>query len=199
MPATASAWTPAILPPSVGAEPDPNGGRLDLGAFGGIADASLSPGLRVARLASVSGGQVLRGARRITWTTQGPWALGDTVALQYSPDGGITWLSIPGADAVAFQQGYFDWNVAPLTPGSNYLLQVSRNGGGGGTVASGAFRIIAPGAATFYVNDFNPTNDVYCTAIGNDANDGISPANPEGDAQAVVGGFHAGARRPGQD
>ena len=95
------------------------------------------------------------------------------------PDGGVTWLPIPGADAVAFQQGCFDWNVAALTPGSDYLLEVSGNGDGDGEATSGAFRIIAPGATTFYVNDASTSNDVYCTAIGDDDNDGLAPATPK--------------------
>lgn len=116
---------------SIGAESSPHGGRINLGAFGGTADASRSEGVRVAVLDSVDGGEVLRGSKRITWHTRGPWTTGDTVLLEYSPDGGLNWYTIPGADAVAFEQGWFDWSMAALTPGTNYLIRLSRNGGGG--------------------------------------------------------------------
>src|ERR1051325_1283314 len=94
------------------------------------------------RFVSGTGGLVLRGSRHLTWVTRGPWVVGDTVALEYSADGGTSWSSIPGAGAIPFELG-FDWNVAALSPGTNYLLRLTRNGGGV-TVTSAAFRVISP-------------------------------------------------------
>jgi gliding motility-associated-like protein len=34
-------------------------------------------------------------------------------------------------------------------------------------------------AATFYVNDNSTSGDVFCTSIGNNGNDGLSPSNPK--------------------
>ena len=61
------------------AELAPNGGRIDLGAFGGTADASLSTGARVVELGLIGGGSVLRGTVPIYWWTHGPWQSNDTV------------------------------------------------------------------------------------------------------------------------
>ncbi len=41
-------------------------------------------------------------------------------------------------------------------------------------------------ATNYYVNDANPAGDVYCTAVGNAANNGTSPATPKLSVQAIV-------------
>ena len=41
-------------------------------------------------------------------------------------------------------------------------------------------------AEDYYVNDAATTNDGYCTAVGNDANDGLSPATPKATLQAIL-------------
>jgi len=42
---------------------------------------------------------------------------------------------------------------------------------------------------TYYVNDFDGTGDQYCTALGNDSNDGLSPDAPKGSVQAVMDAY----------
>jgi len=41
-------------------------------------------------------------------------------------------------------------------------------------------------AHEFYVNDADTTDDVYCSAPGNDANDGLTPATPKRTLQALL-------------
>jgi parallel beta-helix repeat protein len=41
----------------------------------------------------------------------------------------------------------------------------------------------------YYVNDGSLTNDVYCTAVGSDANDGKTPSTPKATLQAVLDAY----------
>ncbi|MEI6396427.1 MAG: right-handed parallel beta-helix repeat-containing protein, partial [Verrucomicrobiota bacterium] len=80
--ATNSPCIDAGLPTSaIGAEQAPNGGRINLGAFAGTADASLSTGARVVELGLIGGGSILRGTVPIYWWTHGPWQSNDTVLI----------------------------------------------------------------------------------------------------------------------
>lgn len=47
------------------------------------------------------------------------------------------------------------------------------------------FSIHNTSATTFYINDNTTKGDLYTTAIGNDANDGIDPASPKSNIHAV--------------
>ena len=94
-------------------------------------------------------------------------------------------LPAPGASAVPYEQGGWDWDTSGLAPGLSFKLRIARNGGGA-AATSGLFRVIAPEATTFYVNDNNPTNDAYCTATGSEANDGLTPATPRATLKGLV-------------
>jgi parallel beta-helix repeat protein len=168
----------AGLPTSaIGYEQAPNGGRINLGAFGGTADASLSAGARVVELGLIAGGSVLRGTVPVNWWTHGSWQSNDTVLIEYSSNGGSSWATIPSAAALPFAQGVFAWDTSALTPGANYKVRITPNAGGTPAV-SGLLRVLPNTAITFYLNDSSTTNDVYCTAVGSDANDGLTPATP---------------------
>ena len=169
----------------VGGELAPNGGRLDLGAFGGTTDASLSTGTLVVELGLVGNNSVLRGTVPVYWWTHGPWLSNDTVLLEYSSNGGTGWSTIPGAAALPFANGVFAWDTSALTPGSNYKVRATPNAGGASSV-SGLLRVLANAGTTFYVNDSSTTNDVYCSAVGSDANDGLTPATPMGTLKRLI-------------
>ncbi|MBN1675367.1 MAG: right-handed parallel beta-helix repeat-containing protein [Kiritimatiellae bacterium] len=162
-----------------GEELAPGGGRVNLGAFGGTTDASLSPGGRAIELVSVGGGDVLRGTERVSWRTRGAWAGGDTVRLEYSDDGGTNWYAIAGAASLAFEPGSYDWDTSAFDTGKTYRVRASKSDEGGVADASGAVRLIAPGPREFFVNDASLSNDVYCSAAGDDANDGLSGGTPK--------------------
>ena len=176
--ATNSPCIDAGLPLSaIGAELAPNGGRINLGAFGGTADASLSVGTRVVELGLIGGGSILRGTVPINWWTHGAWQSNDTVIIEYSSNGGGSWATISGAASVPFAQGVFAWDTSTLTPGANYKVRITPNAGGVSAM-SGLLRMLSGTATTFYVNDSSTTNDMYCTAVGSDANDGLTPSTP---------------------
>ena len=81
-----------------------------------------------------------------------------------------------------------------MTPGANYKVRATPNAGGASSV-SGLLRVLANTGTTFYVNDSSTTNDVYCTAVGSDANDGLTPATPMANRQAAHRHLQADAGR----
>ena len=98
-------------------EPAPNGGRLDLGAFGNTPDASLTPAARFSLLVEPLPGAKWFGTRTVTWLTRGPWAGGDLVKLEFSPNGGVSWTNIVAS--VDYSLGRYDWNTTGLPSGTN--------------------------------------------------------------------------------
>ncbi|MBN1674683.1 MAG: right-handed parallel beta-helix repeat-containing protein [Kiritimatiellae bacterium] len=174
---------------AVGGEAAPNGARLNLGAFGGTADASLSPEQKALTLAPVVGGEVLRATRRVSWLTRGPWNGGDTVTLEYSTDGGTNWNGIAGAESIPYDQGGYDWDTSGLTPGTGYTLRAKKSDEEAVNEASGEFRVLAAEPTVFYVNDTSTSNDVYTSAVGHEANDGISASTPKATLKRLLRDF----------
>ena len=165
-------------------EPAPNGGRLDLGAFGNSPDASRTPVARFSLLVEPLPGAKWFGTRTITWLTRGPWVGGDLVRLDFSADGGANWTNLVAS--VAYSLGRYDWNTTGLPPGTNYFVRISKTDGTAMNVAAAAFEVSASGPRTYYVNDTNTLNDVFCSAPGSAANDGLSAATPKDSVQAIL-------------
>ena len=77
-----------------------------------------------------------------------------------------------------------------MTPGTNYLVRVSWSfDGSASSVSASPVEIDAAGNRTFYVNDDDTNDDVYCTAIGDDANDGLAPSTPKATLQSVLDNY----------
>ena len=53
-------------------------------------------------------------------------------------------------------------------------------------------RICVNGPIVYYVNDDSTTNDAWCTAAGDDANDGLSPGSPKATIQDVIDCYYLG-------
>ena len=74
--------------------------------------------------------------------------------------------------------GTYAWTVpSSLPPGSDYVIQITRDDGSGVVGVSQPFTI-APPTTVYYVNGPTVTPGGYTTAPGNDANDGLTPATP---------------------
>jgi len=166
-----------------GQESADNGGRINLGAFGNTADASHSPGERVTMVTDPGGAATVFGICTVTWLTRGPWSA-DNVRIEYSSDGGTNWVTI--TNGIDYALGSYDWDTSAVAPGPGYLLRVGRDDGVAMDTNDAPFEILASGPRTYYVNDSNTANDVYSTAVGDDANDGLSPSTPKATIQAVL-------------
>ncbi len=81
---------------------------------------------------------------QIEWTAVGTdWQPGDTVKLQASADGGTLWSGIPGAGALAYDDGTFNWDTAGAAASSQYKVRVISNSDGAVYDASNANFTIA--------------------------------------------------------
>ncbi|MCX6553275.1 MAG: right-handed parallel beta-helix repeat-containing protein, partial [Acidobacteria bacterium] len=177
---------------SVGAEPAPNGSRINLGAYGGTAQASHSTAGRRVAVLDPNGGETWRGLRTIRWATYGQaWQGTDTVSLSYSPDSGSNWTAIASGAGVPVCAGQFDWNLSGLPTGASYRVRAVCDHEP--TVLDLSDRNFSVGGGgLFYVNDGATNGDVYCTATGSDANDGLSRATPKASLQAILDTYAVG-------
>jgi Right handed beta helix region/Periplasmic copper-binding protein (NosD) len=173
-------------------EPDPNGRRLNMGPYGGTGEASKTPDEGLIICIYPGTAARVTSATSLTWSVIGG-ATNYTVLIEYSADDGILWTNIvSGIPAV--QESYFwhaelfqksalaRWRITCLedlavTDTSGRFINVAPDGGGA---------IPTPGTIPYYVNDGSTNGDVYCTAIGNDDNHGLTPDQPKANLQAIL-------------
>ncbi len=116
-----------------------------------------------------------------------------TVNVQASTDNGITWTTIATNQPLDSEgRGSFAWTPTTQTNGSTALVRVIANSVASTTGTSTAFPI-APAGNIYYVNDSSTTGDTYTTAIGNNANNGKTPATPMASIEAVLNTYQPGA------
>lgn len=174
----------------VGEEPLQNGGRINMGAYGGTPEATTSPTGRVLSLLSLTGGGVYGGTQEVRWLATGlGWSAGDTVAVKYSDNRGQDWHEISEALNLAYSAARFSWNTASVSSGTHYRIHVTCNQDGRVADESNADFTIRHEATVYYVNDDSTVNDVYCTTIGDDANDGAAPATPKASIHAILDAY----------
>ena len=165
-------------------EPAPNGERVNVGLHGGTAEASKSRTNAWLFAMSFNDGGNLMQTGRLEWVggNLGPAA---EVNLQYSTNNGGAWLNI--ATGVAASAEQFVWVPAESSPATLWRVVSSTNSAVASTNAKPfSIRTATNTAFQFYVNDNSLANDVYCTAIGNNANLGISPAAPKRTLQGIL-------------
>ena len=157
-------------------EPAPNGSRANVGRFGNTAEASLTPTNPALTLISFNdGGRAVGTNVAVNWLARGT-APGATVAISYSADGGTTWTMLTNGVLAAL--GAWNWNSTLSAPSVQAKLKIELQGDP--AVASQSDRLFAVRNApfNFYVNDNSRSNDVYCSAVGNNANSGLTTNAP---------------------
>ncbi|HEY6563658.1 MAG TPA: right-handed parallel beta-helix repeat-containing protein, partial [Pirellulaceae bacterium] len=171
-----------------GNEISPNGGFINLGAYGNTGQASLSPSQYVTVMRPDSGEL---------------WPAGQSFAIRWrshDPAGDVR-LELLDANSALVQtivattpnDGEFSWSIpAGLTP-SGYKIRVARLDAGMATdTSNGTFTTTAP-VTMYYVNDatVNAMGD-WTTAPGNDASDGLTPATPKASLRALLDAYDFG-------
>lgn len=161
------------------AEEDPNGGRINLGAYGNTTEASLSRITPWLQVMTVNDGGVLRGTNTLRWMAGG-LSGGETVTLVYSPNGGLTWTNIATGLPINQGQGQYTWNTLNMSSSWSALWGVildSDTNVYDYTDNQFALRNVAQ---NFYVNDAVTNGDVYAAgSIGLATNDGLTPVTPQ--------------------
>jgi parallel beta-helix repeat protein len=166
----------------------PNGGRVNLGAYGGTAQASLSrsnstPWLQAV---TVNDSGVLKGTATLRWLS-GNLGISDLVQIDYSTDSGTNWVTV--LSGIPATDGQCLWNTTTATSSLFALWRVALQTNA--AVNDPVDRILAVrnGPLPFYVNDTSRSNDVYCSAAGTPGGSGLSPASPKLTIQAILSAY----------
>ncbi|MCA9137633.1 MAG: right-handed parallel beta-helix repeat-containing protein, partial [Planctomycetales bacterium] len=171
-------------------EPSPNGGFINIGAYGNTPQASLSPS-PLLLLLDPNGGEIVtqNSTFPIRWRANG---FAGNVLLEVSSTGAGGPFSVLAAGEA--NDGQFDWPVdAGTFPASaSYFLRISSEDQPAVfDLTDAAFEVAAPTNA-YYVNisgDVDFTDNEYTTAAGNIANTGLSPSSPLASIQAVLNAY----------
>ncbi|MBQ7251051.1 MAG: right-handed parallel beta-helix repeat-containing protein [Kiritimatiellae bacterium] len=168
------------------AEPAPNGRRRNIGRYGGSAFASRSDAAGTLVLSSLNDGGNASGEVLLTWIARGD-ITNAAVVIEYSPDDGITWLEV--ASGIPSTDGAYVWDS--VSYGSSALSRWCVHGESPyesvSATSESAFTLRNSGSIRYYVNDgYDAGTDVYCTAAGNDRNDGLTPATPKASIESVL-------------
>ena len=159
-------------------EPDPNGGRINLGAYGNTAAASHSRTDAWVLALSYNDGGTVRGTAQLRWAVGN--APGADVTIEYSADAGLTWSTLTTVPA---SQGSYDWDTTTVgsSPTSLWRVVLSTP-----AVTDIVDRVFVVNPVAYYVNDAYTTNDIYCTASGSVTNLGVSPDAPISSLQRLL-------------
>ena len=153
----------------------PNGGRIDQGSYGNTPYASRSQPSPMIRLATedavrTSGVQVV--------AVGTGFKTGDVLLVQY-PGGGRLVAGNVIVENDTRISGEFDFTGATV----GYWDVIVMHPDGATGKKAGALFVVN---RAFYVNDGSTTDDLFCSATGNDTNDGLSPSSPKASVQSVV-------------
>ena len=175
----------------VGAEPAPNGGRINLGAYGGTAQASKTPTIRVLTLISPNGGEVCRGIEAVRWDLRGLWwgPLRHSCALFLR---GQRHKLDNGHRRRRHSRNTRSIHLARLQPPSGQPLSGSnrlRPGSVRFQFFRGRFFSSNRRGGTFVNDAYDPASDQYCTSAGSDINDGLTPATPQSSIEAILNSY----------
>jgi len=165
-------------------ETSPNGGRINIGAYGNTPQASRSATNSFILMLSFNDGGVAFGTNQlISWVSRGN-ATGHTKRIFVSVDGGLTWTNI--ATNIASGANSLIWNTTnyPSTPAALLRIEDEQETGIVSTTLENF--AIRNGPLKFYANDQSATGDVYTTSIGSTTNLGITPIAPMATLQGIL-------------
>ena len=174
----------------IGAETAPNGGIVEVGTYGGTAQASLSPSTFITVTAPAGGDTLTQGTTvQITWNS---FNINGNVDVSVSSDG-VHFTTLAAGIA---NTGSYAWTIdaATFAPASTYVVKVaSSTTPSVFDVSDGTFSIAGP-VHVYYINDNSTVADQYTTAIGDDvANDGKSADRPMATLSALLARYVLGA------
>jgi len=174
-------------------EPGPNGGRINLGNYGDTALATPSAS-QVVQVLYPNGLQKLQvgTSYTITWHTSG-FANGTTANVDLSLDGGNTWTNLATNVAMTGGNGSLSWAPTTASSGNTAEIRITANSGSDPYAISSQPFSIAPAGNIYYVNGSSTVGAVYTTAVGNNANNGKTPATPMASIEAVLNDYQPGA------
>ncbi|MCW5626307.1 MAG: right-handed parallel beta-helix repeat-containing protein, partial [Burkholderiales bacterium] len=152
--------------------------------YGNTAQASKSPAQFLLVITPNGGESVPQDTSyEIRWRSTG---FGGNVTIEYSSStGGPSWQTL---SANEINDGSYLWSVDPaiFAVGERYLIRVSSVDAPSIADQSNATFSVTPPINVFYVNDGSLDGDQYTTAIGDDANDGLTAATPKATIRGIL-------------
>ena len=170
----------------VGAERSPNGNVVEVGAYGGTAQASLSPQAFL-HITFPNGGETLfQGSTvAVTWTT---FNVAGTVDLAITDGKTRTVIATGIADT-----GSFSWSVDPSLAGTTFRIQIQSDGDPAIADTSDGTFSISPPVHDYYVNANGDGGGSFTTAGGSDQASGLDVADPMQSLGALLAKYKLGA------
>ncbi|MEQ1829659.1 MAG: right-handed parallel beta-helix repeat-containing protein, partial [Pirellula sp.] len=172
---------------SFASEPAPNGGFINIGAFGGTNQASISP-LEYVTVTTPDGGEVWPQSQvfPIRWRSHNTAAT--TFQIELYRNGNPTPITTIATNAP--NSGLFNWTVpSSVAPATDYIIRVTRNDAPFlFDVSNTPFTISAP-INLYYVNDNTVQSGDITTAVGVDTNSGLDPNNPKSSISAILNAY----------
>ncbi|MFH0953702.1 MAG: hypothetical protein V1873_05190, partial [Verrucomicrobiota bacterium] len=167
-------------------EPSPNGSRINVGLYGNTSQESKSRTNAWLQALTYNDGGTLDAPGDVIYWNSGNLPGGATVRIELSRDAGSTWYVIDTNILATVGSSGYTWN------NTNYLssrfarwrvvYESDTNVIGATSLTNFTFR---NGRFTYYVNDGSQAGDVYCSAVGNDANLGTDAGTPKATLKSV--------------
>ncbi|MFH0909620.1 MAG: right-handed parallel beta-helix repeat-containing protein [bacterium] len=168
------------------AEPEPNGGRVNIDLYGGTWQASKTPTNGWLSIISLNDGGDVSGTNVQLRFFAGWVATGHLVYADYSTDNGATWTNIftnhPASSNI------YVWNSTnyPRSATARWRI-IDQEDTGVCDTNDATFVLRTGGTIPYYVNDDSTVGDVYCSnAVGNDLNSGLYPTSPVRNIQLIL-------------
>lgn len=161
-------------------ETSPNGGRVNVGAYGNTSEASRSPTNRFLLALRFNDGGVLSGTTGwVTWVA-GNAQPADTVRIEYSPDGGATWMIV--ATNVPATNEMVTWNstLFPSSGSAKWRVRYEMAGFTNVVSTNNGFFSLRNTNLSFYVNDSSTLGDMFTSAPGSPG--GLATSNSPKDS-----------------
>jgi len=117
-----------------------------------------------------------------------PVVVGDILNLTCSSTSSYSWVG-PNSFSSTLQNPAIT-NVQSVNAGA-YTVSITD---AYGCTNTGTTTVVIRIPKKYYVNDVYTTGDVFCTAIGNDGNDGLSPATPKLTLASLLSTYVLGAK-----
>jgi len=159
-------------------EPNPSGNTINSGMYGNHPEASMSRTNPWFFAFSYNDGGFLIGTGRLAWT-YGAVTNGTLVNLQFSINGGTIWSNIITGYPVTNRS--YNWLATNVPASLNARWRVQNASQTSIWDACDSNFVLKPNTGsvfTAYVNDASTVGDVYCSAAGSGANDGLTPSSP---------------------
>lgn len=152
-----------------------NGARINIGRYGNTAEASRGGMSNRLYAASLRQGGWVRGTSTLHWVVGGA-ATSHFVKIEFSADGGATWLTLTNRIAAAAES--FAWNTWAVTNTPAGLWRVTSTNTPALFDQPTNFFAVRNASLSVYVNDASTNGDVYASAVGGPTNWPATAARP---------------------